>query len=80
MPILLPATAFVPCRQVRFGFAGKRLWHLLDQRRAGPAVRGVAPVWLGLVADIKFFGLHKGGWIRDAILSVTDASAYEQGR
>jgi hypothetical protein len=41
---------------------------------------GVAPVWLGLVADIKFFGLHKGGWIRDAILSVTDASAYEQGR
>jgi bifunctional non-homologous end joining protein LigD len=65
-----------PAGQVRFGFAGKGLWHLLDQRRAGLAVRGVAPVWLGLVADIKFFGRHKGGSLRDGvILSVTDASA-----
>jgi bifunctional non-homologous end joining protein LigD len=70
-----------PAGQVRFGFAGKGLWHQLNQRRAGPAVRGFAPVWLGLVADIKFFGRHKGGSIRDGvILSVTDASAYEQGR
>jgi bifunctional non-homologous end joining protein LigD len=70
-----------PAGQVRFGFAGKRLWDQLNQRRAGPAVRGVAPVWLGLVADIKFFDRHKGGSIRDGvILSVTDASAYEQGR
>ena len=63
-----------PAGQVRFGFAGKGLWHLLNQRRAGPAMRGIAPVWLGLVADIKFFGRHKGGPIRDGvILSVTDA-------
>ena len=70
-----------PAGQVRFGFAGKGLLHLLNQRRAGPAVRGVAPVWLGLVAEIKFFGRHKGGAVRDGvILSVTDASAYERGR
>jgi len=57
-----------PAGQVRFGFAGKGLWHLLDQRRAGIAEKGVVPVWLGLVADIKFFGRHKGGWIRDGVI------------
>jgi hypothetical protein len=37
-------------------------------------------VWLGLVADIKFFGRQKGGSIRDGvILSVTDSTAYDQG-
>jgi bifunctional non-homologous end joining protein LigD len=64
-----------PAGQVRFGFAGKGLWHLLDQRRAGIKERGIVPVWLGLVADIKFFGRHKGGSIRDGvILSVQEAS------
>jgi bifunctional non-homologous end joining protein LigD len=29
-----------PAGQVRFGFAGKGLWHLLDQRRAGIAEKG----------------------------------------
>jgi len=39
------------------------------------AEKGVLPVWLGLVADIKFFGRHKGGWIRDGvILSLKEAS------
>jgi hypothetical protein len=53
----------------------KGLWHLLDQRRAGLAEKGIVPVWLGLVADIKFFGRHKGGSIRDGvILSVQGAS------
>jgi hypothetical protein len=33
--------------------------------RAGPAKDGIVPVWLGPVADIKFFGRHKGGSIRD---------------
>jgi bifunctional non-homologous end joining protein LigD len=64
-----------PAGQVRFGFAGKGLWHLLDERRAGPARKSIVPVRLGLVADIKFFGRHKGGWIRDGvILSVQEAS------
>ena len=52
-------------RQVRFGFAGKRLWHVLDERRAGPSTKGIVPVWLGLVANIKFFGRQKGGSIRN---------------
>src|SRR5881227_96920 len=64
-----------PAGQVRFGFAGKGLWHLLDERRAGPARKSIVPVRLGWVADIKFFGRHKGGWIRDGvILSVQEAS------
>jgi hypothetical protein len=53
---------------VRFGFAGKGLWPLLDPRRAGLAEKGVVPVWLGLFADIKFFGRHKRGWIRDGVI------------
>jgi bifunctional non-homologous end joining protein LigD len=65
-----------PAGQVRFGFAGKGLWHLLDERRAGPARKDIVPVRLGLVADIKFFGRHKGGWIRDGVmLSIQEASA-----
>ena len=53
--------------QVRFSVS-KGLWHLLDERRAGPAKNGVVPVWLRLVADIKFFGRHKGGSIRDGVI------------
>ena len=60
--------------QVRF-FVSKGLWQLLDERRAGPARKGIVPVSLGLVAEIKFFGRHKGGSIRDGvILSVQTAS------
>ena len=63
-----------PAGQVRFGFAGKGLWHLLDERRAGTTRKGIVPVRLGLVADIKFFGRHKGGSIRDGvILSIQEA-------
>ena len=57
-----------PVGQVRFGFAGKGLWDQLDQRRAGPPRKGAVPVHLGLVADIKFFGRHKGGSIRDGVV------------
>ena len=67
--------ALHPAGQVRFGFAGKGLWHELDRRRAaGPAKKGIVPVWLGLVAEIKFFGRHKAGWVRDGvILSLQEA-------
>jgi hypothetical protein len=44
------------------------LWHILNERRAGPAKKVIVPVWLGLVADIKFFGRHKGGSIRDGVI------------
>ena len=57
-----------PAGQVRLGFAGKGLWHVLDRLRAGPPRKGVIPVRLGLVAEIKFFGRHKGGWIRDGVI------------
>src|SRR5262249_36792124 len=56
-----------PAGQVRF-FVGKRLWRLLDERRAGPAKQGIVPVWLELVADIRFLGRHKGGSIRDGVI------------
>ena len=50
--------------QGRYGFLLARgLWHLLNERRAGSAKNGIVPVWLGLVADIKFFGRHQGGSI-----------------
>ena len=64
-----------PVGQVRFGFAGKGLWPTLDGLRAGPRRRGgFIPVRLGLMAEIKFFGRHKGGYIRDGvILSVAAA-------
>jgi bifunctional non-homologous end joining protein LigD len=59
--------ALRPAGQVRF-FVGKGLWHVLDERRAGLAKKGIVPVWLGLIADIKFFGRHKGGSIRDGVI------------
>ena len=64
-----------PVGQVRFGFAGKGLWQVLDGLRAGPTRRGgFIPVRLGLMAEIKYFGRFKGGYIRDGvILSVAAA-------
>jgi len=32
-----------PAGQVRF-FVSKGLWHVLDERRAGPAKKGIVPV------------------------------------
>jgi bifunctional non-homologous end joining protein LigD len=60
--------ALAPAGQVRFGFAGKGLWSMLDALRCGRAVKGVIPVSPGLAADIKFFGRHKGGYIRDGVI------------
>jgi len=37
--------------------------------RVGPRRKGgFIPVQLGLVAEIKYFGRHKGGWIRDGVI------------
>jgi bifunctional non-homologous end joining protein LigD len=64
----------LPAGQVRFGFAGKGLWSGLDKLRDGPPRKGVVPVKRALGAEVKFFGRHKGGAIRDGvILSVHDA-------
>ena len=58
-----------PVGQVRFGFAGKGLWHTLDALRAGPRRKGgFIPVRLGLMAEIKYFGRFKGGLIRDGVV------------
>ena len=58
----------MPAGQVRFGFAGKGLWGVLDQLRCGEPVKGVIPVHPALMAEIKFYGRHKGGSIRDGVL------------
>jgi bifunctional non-homologous end joining protein LigD len=51
---------------VRFGFAGKGLWDVLDVRQAGPARKGVIPI-KPLRAEVRFYGRHKGGAIRDGV-------------
>ena len=58
-----------PVGQVRFGFAGKGLWPALDALRAGPRRKGgFIRVRVGLRAEVKFFGRHKGGYIRDGVI------------
>ena len=54
--------------QVRFGFAGKGLWGELHRLRAGPPRKGVVPVAPVLRVEVKFFGRHKRGFIRDGVL------------
>jgi bifunctional non-homologous end joining protein LigD len=55
--------------QVRFGFAGKGLWPILDQLRVGPAGRyGIVTIEPCLMVKVEYFGRHKGGAIRDGVL------------
>lgn len=42
-----------PAGQVRFGFAGKGLWHTFDKLRTDPRRKGFVPVQLGLVAEVS---------------------------
>ena len=59
----------VPAGQIQFGFAGKGLWHRLDQLREGLPTRcGFVPVRPELQALVKFFGRYQRGWIRDGVL------------
>jgi hypothetical protein len=58
----------MPAGQVRFGFARRGLWGVLAQLRCGEPVKGVIPVHPALMAEIKFYGRHKGGSIRDGVL------------
>ena len=60
--------ALVAAGEVRFGFAGKRLWSVLDPLRTGSARDGVVPVKPELWLSVKYFGLHKGGTIRDGVV------------
>jgi hypothetical protein len=58
---------------VRFGFAGKGLWSVLDGLRAGPVGRnGVMAIEPRSTVQVKFFGRCKGGWIRDGVLLAVD--------
>jgi hypothetical protein len=58
----------VPAGQVRFGFAGRGQWGVLDQVRSGEPAKGVVPVHPVLIAEIKFYGRHKAQSIRDGVL------------
>jgi hypothetical protein len=59
----------VPAGQVKFGLARTRLWGVLDLLRNGlPNRRGFVPVRPELVAEVKFFGRYRAGWIRDGVL------------
>jgi len=57
-----------PVGQVRYGFAGKGWWADLDLLRIGEPRAGLVAVWPVLQAEIKFFGRHKGGAIRDGVI------------
>jgi hypothetical protein len=48
----------IPAGQVRFGFAEKGLWGVLDQLRSGEQAKEVIPVRPVLMAQIKFYGRH----------------------
>ena len=60
----------VPAGQVMFGFAGKGpMGHRLDQLRDGlPSRKGFVPVRPEMIAEVKFFGRYRAGWIRDGVL------------
>jgi len=54
----------VAAGQVRFGFAGKGLWAIMDQLRAGsPGRYGIVPIEPWLAIKVKYFGRHKSGAI-----------------
>ena len=57
-----------PAGQVRFGFAGKGVWQVLDKLRAEPPRKGFVPIRPGLLATVKHFGRYKAGWIRDGVV------------
>jgi bifunctional non-homologous end joining protein LigD len=60
--------ALVAAGEVRFGFAGKRLWSALDPLRIGKTLDGIVAVKPELWLRVKYFGRHKGGAIRDGMV------------
>lgn len=59
----------LPAGQVQFGLCGKSLWQRLDRLRDGTATRsGIVPVRPELVAEVRYFGRYRTGWIRDGVL------------
>ena len=57
-----------PAGAVKFGLAGRGLWHILDQLRVGVARKSFVPVRPVLQAQVKLFGRYQRGWIRDGVL------------
>jgi hypothetical protein len=59
----------VPAGQVKFGLGRTRLWQALDRLRDGlPTRKGFTEVRPELVAQVKFFGRYRAGWLRDGVL------------
>jgi bifunctional non-homologous end joining protein LigD len=59
----------MPVGPVKFGLAGKELWHRLERLRAGPSSRSaLIPVRPELVAGVKYCGRYRTGWLRDGVL------------
>ena len=67
--------AYRPVGQIRFGFAGKGLWDILDRLRAGSAERRILPVPPTLYAEVKFVGHNHSGAIRDCVLPSISTAA-----
>jgi hypothetical protein len=51
---------------VQFGLVGKRLWPRLAPRWRS-AHSGIVPVRPKLVAEIRYFGRYRNGWLRDGV-------------
>jgi hypothetical protein len=59
----------VPARTVKFGLGDRGVWQRLVPQRDGPETwSGLIPVRPELIAEVKFFGRYRGGWIRDGVL------------
>ena len=61
----------VPRGRVQFGLAGRGLWKVLDEIRTAPAKSRAERVWSVrpvLVAEVRHFGPHASGAIRDGVL------------
>jgi hypothetical protein len=59
----------MPAGLMKFGLAGKDLWHRLDLLRAGLETgSGLVLIRRELVAGSSISGRYRMGWIRDGVL------------
>jgi hypothetical protein len=77
----------VPRGRVQFGLAGRGLWTVLDAIRETPAGQRPVKTWAVrpvLIAEVRHFGRHASGAIRDGVLRdvrpVELEKRHQQGR